>query len=145
MKLLFDASALLNIVRSLGSDALEYLKGNYILTLTPYEVGNALWKEAALHGRITVNDALKLLGVFLRIYGFMHETAPSDAGLVLRVASGLRITYYDASYIVATREVGASLVTDDLKLIRRLNANRERLRAIIGVDLPVITSKDLAE
>ena len=37
------------------------------------------------------------------------------------------------------------MVTDDLKLIRRLNANRERLRAIIGVDLPVITSKDLAE
>lgn len=38
----FDASALLNLIRFTGSNALDYLKGNYTLTLTPYEVGNAL-------------------------------------------------------------------------------------------------------
>lgn len=75
----------------------------------------------------------------------MRETAPSDAGLVLRVAFGLRMTYYDASYIVASCEVGASLVTDDLELVKRLNANRERLRAIIGDDVPVITTSELIE
>ena len=61
MRLVFDVSALLNIIRLLGSDALSYLKGNYILTLTLYEVGNALWKEATLLNRISVDEALSVI------------------------------------------------------------------------------------
>ena len=48
MTLVYDSSALLNIVRLAGDRAIRYLKGNYILTLTPYEIGNALWKESIL-------------------------------------------------------------------------------------------------
>ena len=61
MKLVFDASALLNLIRNHGQDALEYLRGNYVLTLTPYEVGNALWKEAVLLNRVSIDEALLLL------------------------------------------------------------------------------------
>ena len=53
MRRVFDASALLNIIRLLGSEALPYLRGNNILTLALYEVGNALWKEATLLGKIS--------------------------------------------------------------------------------------------
>ncbi len=42
MKVLFDASALLNIVRYLGAKALDHIKGCYELSLTPYEIGNVL-------------------------------------------------------------------------------------------------------
>jgi len=52
MRLLYDASALLNFIRRLGEDSLESLRGNYILTLTSYEVANALWREAVLLRRI---------------------------------------------------------------------------------------------
>ncbi|OYT49101.1 MAG: hypothetical protein B6U85_00055 [Desulfurococcales archaeon ex4484_42] len=57
MKVLLDASALLNIVRALGSEALDYIEGCYELALTPYEVGNAIWKEATLVKRITIDEA----------------------------------------------------------------------------------------
>ena len=45
MKLLFDASALLNIIRLRKQDAYRLLKGNLTLSLTRYEVGNALWSK----------------------------------------------------------------------------------------------------
>jgi len=54
MSALLDASALLNIVRSLGRDSLDYIRGCYELTLTPYEIGNAVWKEATLLKRVQV-------------------------------------------------------------------------------------------
>ncbi|WP_153801433.1 hypothetical protein [Hyperthermus butylicus] len=46
-RLLFDASALLNIIRG-SVDPLAVLEGGYLLDLTLYEVGNAVWKEAKL-------------------------------------------------------------------------------------------------
>jgi predicted nucleic acid-binding protein len=58
---LFDASALLNLVRKRGKNTLKLLKGNYILTLTFYEVGNALWKEVLLTRCIDISEANKVL------------------------------------------------------------------------------------
>ncbi|MEL9940845.1 MAG: hypothetical protein QW348_08495 [Ignisphaera sp.] len=50
MKLLFNASALLNILRIPGEK-----------TLTPYEIGNTLWKEATLLNRISLEETTQLL------------------------------------------------------------------------------------
>ncbi len=61
MRILFDASALLNIIRTLGDKSLSYIREGYKLTLTQYEIGNALWKEATLLKRISVSEALTLL------------------------------------------------------------------------------------
>ena len=77
MRLVFDASALLNIVRMLGPRALDYLRGGYILALTPYEVGNALWKEATLIKRITLDEALTLLESLERVYEVMSIVSPA--------------------------------------------------------------------
>ena len=57
MKYLFDASALLNLVRRLREESLKILEENYILTLTIYDVGNALWREARLSRRSTMDEA----------------------------------------------------------------------------------------
>ena len=57
MKYLFDASALLNLVRRLGEESLKILEENYILTLMIYDVGNALWREARLSRRLTMDEA----------------------------------------------------------------------------------------
>jgi len=40
--MLMDASAILKLVRTGKELALDLLEGNALLTLTPYEVGNAL-------------------------------------------------------------------------------------------------------
>ena len=143
MKLLFDASALLNLVRRLGGGSLEYLRGGYMLTLTPYEVANAVWKEAALLRRLSLGEAESLLASVSAAYGLLEAVEPSDAGLTFRLAYALRLTYYDASYVVASQERGAALVTDDEKLRSRVQGRREEVGELLGGEPPIIRSTDL--
>ena len=42
MKPLFDASALLYIIHEHGGKALDLAGDGYLLTITPYEIGNAV-------------------------------------------------------------------------------------------------------
>lgn len=143
MKLLFDASALLNIVRMLGADALEYLRGCYVLTLTPYEVGNGLWKEATLLRVININEALALVRYVSRVYGVVEFLEPRDWVSVLRLACELRITYYDSAYVVAAVENGLVLVTDDEKLFRRIVQRKKDIARLLGGELTCMRTSDL--
>ena len=132
MKPLFDASALLNIIRQHGSGALDLVEGGYILTLTPYEIGNAIWKEAVLLNRIDIEEALELLDQVSVIYKYMKTVVPRDQEKTLDVAAALRITYYDASYITTASELNTILVTDDGKLIKTIEEKEAKLSRIIG-------------
>lgn len=143
MKLLFDASALLNLARRLGRDSLKYLRGNYILTLTPYEVANALWKEAALLRRISLGEAETILTSISAAYKLMEVVEPLDRVLVLRLAYALGLTYYDSSYVVASHERGARLVTDDKKLRIRLRSQRSKVRELLGKEPSLMQSIDI--
>ncbi len=143
MKLLFDASALLNLIRTLGSEAYRYLKGSYILTLTPYEVGNALWKKAVLLNRISIGEALSLLDYIDRVYGLLGIVTPRNQSLILRIACTIKATYYDSAYIVAAIENNLALVTDDNKLIRGTTMYREKLYEILGRKPKLLTTRDL--
>ena len=64
MSFLFDASALLNTVRTVGRNALDVVGGNYVLTSTPYEIGNALWRESKLLNIISLDEAAALFTCF---------------------------------------------------------------------------------
>ena len=141
MKPLFDASALLNIIREHGSKALDLTEGGYILTLTPYEIGNAIWKEAVLHNRIKVDEAKELLKQISTIYKYMKTIDPGNQEKTLHIAAALRITYYDASYITAASKLNTILVTDDSKLIKTLKKKEAKLNKIHGKTLNTITSK----
>ena len=145
MKLLFDASALLNIVRMLGEKSLPYIKGSYALSLTPYEIGNALWKEATLLNRISLKEATQLLSAIDYLLKYLNIVEPRDKGLALEVAHNLDITYYDASYIIAACELGAELVTDDNKLRKRVEEGRETLRKILGREVALRTSTGIMQ
>ena len=76
MKYLFDASALLNLVRRLREDSLKILEENYILTLTIYDVGNALWREARLSRRLTMDEAGGIMRAIITLIKFMHVIEP---------------------------------------------------------------------
>ncbi len=143
MSLLFDSSALLNLIRMIGGSSIRYLRGNYVLSLTPYEIGNAVWKEATLLKTISINEALALLQYIDKLYSFLRVISPSSPGLVLRVAHSLRITYYDSSYIVAAAENELVLVTDDEKLAKRIRSHSDNLRSIIGKDVEVVNTERL--
>ena len=142
MRTLLDASALLNIVRSYGYEALDYTKGSYELTLTPYEIGNAIWKEATLLGKLTPNEALELINHLSKLQRFLNVITPSKSLSTLALANKLRITYYDASYIEAAGELNTILVTDDLKLKEIIHKKKDVIGKIIGKEVEAITSAE---
>ncbi|MCE4599624.1 MAG: type II toxin-antitoxin system VapC family toxin [Desulfurococcales archaeon] len=143
MKRVFDASALLNIIRVLGSEAHPYLKDNYILTLTLYEVGNALWKEAALLNRLSISEALSLLEAIKQACSLLNMVSPINTSLALELAHKLKITYYDASYITASHELNAELITDDEKLKRRVEKEKNTLLKTLGREVVIRSTREL--
>jgi predicted nucleic acid-binding protein len=143
MRYVFDSSALLNIVRALGEDSLKYIRGSYISTLTLYEVGSALWKEATLLNRLSIEEALSLLGAIKNMYRVLRIVEPRDILLTLNLAYRLKITYYDSSYIITAYEMNADLVTDDEKLKKRVKENRNILLELLGKEIAIYSSRDL--
>jgi len=145
MRLLYDASAILNIIRSLGEDAIKYIKGNFILSLTPYEIGNALWKEALLLRRISVDDALSLLKDIRKIYDLLDMIMPKNQFITLKVALLMKITYYDSAYIIAAVENNLTLVTDDMELINKMKSNEDELYKLLQRKIEILTTDNLMQ
>ena len=116
-KLLFDASS---IIYALKLKKLFLLHGNYIQFLTIYEVTNALWKEVAIFSSLSLQDARKLVRIFKEATSFMEVLNPHPhEEEMLSVAKELRITAYDASYIILSKKNNLQLVTEDEKLRRK--------------------------
>jgi len=144
MRYLFDTSALLNIIRDLGSDSLALLRDGYVLPLTIYEVGNAMWKEATLLNRISIEEALLTLRhVKNTVNKFMKTVDLEDANLALKLAHQLKITYYDASYIAVACELDAKLVTDDHELRRRIEQKNRQAHRDLGEKAILISSREM--
>ena len=145
MRFVFDSSALLNIVRVLGADALGYLRGNYILTLTLYEVGNALWKEATLLRRITAEEAATLLNIISNTCRMLSIVAPEDPLKALKLACALKITYYGSAYVTVACKQNATLVTDDRKLREKIREKEEAVAKVLGGKVNAISTDDLVK
>jgi len=145
MRFVFDSSALLNIIRVLGANALGYLRGNYVLTLTLYEVGNALWKETTLLKRITAEEATTLLGLIGNTCRVLNIVAPKDPLKALKLACALKITYYDSAYVTVAYERNATLVTDDRELRGKILENEETVVKVLGGKVNVISTNELVK
>jgi len=143
MKYLFDASALLNLVRRLGEESLKILEENYILTLTIYEVGNALWRETKLLKRLTIDEAEEVMRAIITLIKFMQVIEPQDPIEVLRISNEIETTFYDAAYVVTALRRGLILVTDDRRLAARIERYRDMILKEYGGELHVIRSTEL--
>ena len=128
--LLFDASSLI-LALKLGK--VELLQGNYLQWLTIYEAVNALWKEAHLVRSLSQEEVFKLAEVLEEIVGLMEILAlhPHEHE-VLQTATRLKLTAYDASYIVLAENQKLTLVTEDRKL---REAAQPRIKAVSLNDL----------
>jgi predicted nucleic acid-binding protein len=143
MRLLFDSSALLNIIRVRKQDAYGLLKGNLTLSLAKYEIGNALWKEALLLGRISLEEALEALSLLDRVLEIMEMVYPKRSDLTFRLAFDLQVTYYDASYVVASIENDAKLITSDVKLARRIGEKMDTVNKVLGREPEILLSDEI--
>ncbi len=130
---LFDASALLNLLIQKGSSALKLLNEQAILDLTVYEVGNSIWRLAYLERKISANQACSLLDSFLLLTQYMKIlTITGIEKRVKEFSMDEGVTFYDAAYVVAAKNNGLALVTDDKSLAK---VARKHARVIQSSDL----------
>lgn len=118
MKHAFDSSS---IFRAIMENKIETLVGNATLDLARYELGNILWKNYALKAKVADRDLeslVKLVKQTLNILDIIQISC--DEEKVLDVAVKLRITFYDASYAYTAKTNGATLVTEDAELLRKV-------------------------
>ena len=116
---LYDTSALFNIMIKNGSGASKLLRSQSILDLTTYEMGNIVWKLAYLQKKITAQQACKILESFLLLRQTMHvlEIAGMEEKIKnLSLDTGL--SFYDSAYVIAAKQTGLVLVTDDVSLAK---------------------------
>ena len=119
MSYTFDAGSILILTRELKEKVLDLVVGNFTASLVYYEVGNALWRECNLLGRLRINEATKALEFITSLLSFMEVIRVEDKGLEIKTlvnACELNITYYDAAYLIVAEKFCKILVTDDEKL-----------------------------
>ena len=110
--LLFDASAILNLVRR---QRLETLVAGCTLPLARYEVGNAVWRQVYLRRTLTLAEGTTALEAVAAVMDRL-PTRPIDGSAVLALAVQTGLTYYDAAYLQAAIHGDGVLVTDDATL-----------------------------
>jgi len=117
---IFDASAIINIIIRKGSESLKLTKGQKILDLTIYEVGNSIWRLTYLDRKITNVQACSLLDSFLRLTQQMQilriDDIEKEHAKEISLKEGL--TFYDSAYLVLAKDKNSMLVTDDATLRR---------------------------
>jgi predicted nucleic acid-binding protein len=117
---IFDASSLTNLVLSRGGKALDLLRGQYVLDLTLYEIGNALWVMHKTKTRLSLADAKSLMKVATFLTSWMNSVSLSelDPLEVLDISIKEGITFYDAAYLAYAVKRRMALVTDDDSLAK---------------------------
>ena len=128
MKFLLDASAILPLLTCSGRNLIvNATRADLIVTdLAIYEACNGLWKLAALLKTISLQNAQELVALLnelttKNLVQTINFTV-LDLLATLNLAHSNRLTFYDASYIVATQAVKGVLVTEDEKLCKTANS-----------------------
>jgi predicted nucleic acid-binding protein len=120
---LFDASALYKLL-TVYKDYTDKIDYNYIyiLDLTFYEIGNAIWKDYYLLKRITnFTETSEVIYEILKELNVIENLSLSFIEII-KIAIEKNLTYYDASYVYASKNFGSILVSEDKDLIEKGNA-----------------------
>ncbi len=119
MALLLDASAITNLIIDQGSRVLKKMRGNFALDLTGYEIGNAIWRLCLLERKVAPSEASELLASALDLLGQLRQIRLEDLNSkrILDIGVSSRVTFYDASYVVAAETEQLTIVTDDERLL----------------------------
>jgi predicted nucleic acid-binding protein len=87
------------------------------ISLARYELGNVLWKHPSKTAETVREDFESLDEMAIPT---MNLEDPQVLARVFQTARNLRITFYDASYLIAALVARAVLVTADGKLLGKL-------------------------
>ena len=118
MKYLFDASA---IFRAIKENKTDLLTGNGTVELARYELGNIIWKNYFLQAKISIEESkmiTKAVKHTLRVMEVLQIVDKEEQ--ILETATELKITFYDASYVYLAKEKDLQLITEDLRLKKKV-------------------------
>jgi predicted nucleic acid-binding protein len=118
MKYLFDSSA---IFRAIKENKIELLTGNATIELARYELGNIIWKEYVLQAKVSEEHSKMMAKTIKHVLTLMEilEIAGNEEE-ILETAQQLKITFYDASYSYIAKAKKLQLITEDLRLIKKI-------------------------
>jgi|SRR5665647_11711 len=119
-RLLFDANAIFRLIRECPEKAMDKLMEGTTISLAYYELGNALWREAHLLKRISIEEAEKSLSLIYAILVLMQvvEVYVEQGIEILQTSHKCNLTFYDSAYLVQAKKTSKILVTDDNKLAK---------------------------
>ncbi len=118
MKYLFDSSA---IFRALKENRIEVLAGNCTLELARYELGNVVWKECALHSKISEQESKLMMKTIKQTLDIMNVLGiEGHEEEILKISMELKTTFYDASYVYFAKIERLRLITEDSRLIKKI-------------------------
>ncbi len=119
-RLLFDANVIYRVIRECPEKAVDILIEGATISLAYYELGNALWREAHLLKRISIEEAKKSLSLMYAMLVRMQiEEVDGEQGIeILQTAHKCNLTFYDSAYLVEAKKTSKILVTDDNKLAK---------------------------
>lgn len=126
MRYVFDSSA---IFRAIKENKIEVLVGNCTLELARYEMGNILWKNYTLQAKATeqeLKSLAKLIKQTLNIMEIIQVNGSEEE--ILDIATKMKITFYDASYVHYAKTKELTLITEDGELLKRITPHIKALK-----------------
>ena len=122
MKYVLDSSAIALILKRLGGKSIDALEESVTIGLAAYELGNILWKEYTLKGIISLEEAVKKaeqMAKVLEVIKLENIESAEEFKEVMRIATELKLTFYDASYLQVAKRMKIPLVTEDKELLEK--------------------------
>lgn len=137
MKKLFDASAIMLLIKNYPREAVNYLIDEHLLDLTIYEMGNTIWKINKVLKKTDQKTALESIEQVLDLINLMKINTIQDKETFIAIMQNAfqhNLTYYDSSYLTQAQNEKYTLVTEDKELQKAANTvnvssvNTEKLR-----------------
>lgn len=118
MRYVFDSSA---IFRAVKENKIELLVGSCTLELARYEMGNILWKNYTLQAKVTERELRSLAKLIKKILNIMEIVQINcSEEEILDIATKMKITFYDASYVHYAKTKELTLITEDGELLKKI-------------------------
>jgi predicted nucleic acid-binding protein len=116
---LLDASAFILLIKKANvQTTFHCLQSSFVLDLTVYEVGNALWRESSLPKFLTPEEAKTLEKVAQIILSRTDKILNEDITFqnIMEIAKTEGLSFYDSSYIYFAKQKNIKLITEDQTL-----------------------------
>jgi len=117
--MIFDSSAIIVILQKFKREAISILEDKFTLDLALYELGNVIWKECVLRNAFSSEDAIANIKKLAKIMGIMKIeklNTEEDVAEAMKLATKLKLTFYDSSYLYVAKKLNLTLITEDMEL-----------------------------